>query len=183
MKIRGIAVTLVLAFSICLSFDAVSDSDDKTADMKDGNAVAIASEIPFAKDNHIAENIKKDCDLPSKLSGFIKSYAEEYGTTIEQKPSVSESDSGRVLVVEITDSISRGNAFIGHRKYTEIAGKLYQDGKVVGTFAASRNSGGGAFAGFKNSCAVLGRTVKALGKDVGRWLKSPKMDAKLGDKR
>jgi len=28
---------------------------------------------------------------------------------------------------------------------------------------------------------VLGRTVKVLGQDIAKWLKSPTMDAQLGD--
>ena len=40
---------------------------------------------------------------------------------------------------------------------------------------------GGAFAGYKGSCSVLGRTVKAMGKDVAQWLKAPTDEAALGD--
>ncbi len=40
---------------------------------------------------------------------------------------------------------------------------------------------GGLFAGFKGSCSVLGRTVKAIGKDIAEWLVNPVLDADLGD--
>jgi hypothetical protein len=40
---------------------------------------------------------------------------------------------------------------------------------------------GGAFAGFKGSCSVLGRTVEALGEDIGGWLAAPRDGASLGD--
>jgi hypothetical protein len=183
MKIRGTIATLIFGLMICLSFDAVSDTSSSDTKSNNADAILIANEIPFAKNNHIAANIKRECHLPGKLAEFIKSYAQDYGISITQKPSVSPTDTGRVLVVEITDSVSRGNAFFGHRKYTEIAGTLYQDGNPVGSFKAARNSGGGAFATFKSSCAVLGRTVKALGRDVGHWLKSPVMEASLGDIR
>jgi hypothetical protein len=39
----------------------------------------------------------------------------------------------------------------------------------------------GAFAGFKDSCSVLGRTVKAIGSDIADWLLKPSEDADLGD--
>lgn len=143
--------------------------------------VAFHSVIPYAENNRIAANIKKECNLPTKLSDFIKAYAQDYNVSVEQKPSVSSSDPGSVLMVEIVESVSQGNAFLGHRKYTEIEGKLYQDGAMVASFRAARNSGGGAFGGWKGSCAVLGRTVKALGKDVARWLKAPVQNASLGD--
>lgn len=160
-----------------------SNASTTSASMSDGGTTVIASEIPFAEHNSIAGNIKHDCHLPKKLSDFIKTYADSYHVPLELKPTVSSSDPGRVLVIEITDAMSAGNAFIGHRKYTQIAGKLYQDGKAIGSFEASRNSGGGAFAGFKSSCAVLGRTVKVLGRDVANWLKAPAMNSMLGDMR
>jgi hypothetical protein len=40
---------------------------------------------------------------------------------------------------------------------------------------------GGAFGGFKGSCSVLGRTVKALGKDIAQWLVQPAKGSQLGD--
>ena len=181
MKFHGIAIAFIVTLMALVSFDASSDPSDPSS--KDSNSVAIASEIPFAEGNHIAGNIKSECNLSGKLSEFIKSYSQDNGISIEQKSAVSANDPGRVLVVEITDAVSMGNAFIGHRKYTQISGKLYQDSKMVGSFEGARNSGGGAFAGFKGSCAVLGRCVKALGRDVGNWLKSPTMDASLGDMR
>jgi hypothetical protein len=74
-----------------------------------------------------------------------------------------------------------GNAFIGHSKYSRISGALYQDGDRVAGFRAVRASMGGAFAGYKGSCSVLGRTMKALGKDIAQWLTNPDDGAELGD--
>jgi hypothetical protein len=62
-----------------------------------------------------------------------------------------------------------------------VRGKLYQDGKEIGAFTGRRNSMGGAFGGFKGSCSVLGRTVKALGKDIAQWLVQPAKGSQLGD--
>lgn len=134
--------------------------------------------VSFAKENHIANKIKNECKLVDQLRTFIVEGSDGKVVAGEGEPS---SASGSVLVVEITESISEGNAFMGHRKYTAIAGKLYRGGKEVGTFDGSRNSMGGAFAGYKGSCAVLGRTVKALAQDVNGWLKSPDSGASLGD--
>jgi hypothetical protein len=86
-----------------------------------------------------------------------------------------------ILDVHIKDASSRGNAFTGHHKSTLVVGKLYQDGELIGSFTGRRDSMGGMFAGYKGSCSVLGRTVKALGKDIAEWLKAPTMDAQLGD--
>jgi len=37
------------------------------------------------------------------------------------------------------------------------------------------------FAGFKGTCSIMGRCVKALGRDVAEWLQSPSKGAVLGD--
>ena len=38
-----------------------------------------------------------------------------------------------------------------------------------------------AFATFKGTCSILGRCVKALGRDVSEWLQHPSERAVLGD--
>ena len=124
-----------------------------------------------------------DCDLNTKLLQFITSSATDNGFSIELTEDAAGKSDGDVLHVEIKDAVSSGNAFIGHRKFTFIKGSLSRSGSEIASFAASRNSGGGAFAGYKSSCAVLGRTVKTLGKDVADWLKNPTMNAKLGNMR
>jgi hypothetical protein len=134
--------------------------------------------VSYAKESHVAANIKKECKLVEQLSQFI---VDGSAGTLAAASGEPDTKGGSVLVVEITDSVSQGNAFMGHRKYTAIEGKLYKSGKVVGNFEASRNSMGGAFANYKGSCAVLGRTVKALASDVNGWLRSPSKDASLGD--
>jgi hypothetical protein len=134
--------------------------------------------VSYAKENRVAANIKNECKLVEQLSQFI---VEGSGGTVAAGSGEPNTKKGSVLVVEITDSVSQGNAFMGHRKYTAIQGKLYKSGAVTGNFDASRNSMGGAFANYKGSCAVLGRTVKALASDVNGWLRSPSKDAALGD--
>ena len=88
---------------------------------------------------------------------------------------------GNMLKVEITSAYSAGNAFIGHRKSTAIRGELYDNGTLLASFTGSRVSGGGAWAGFKGSCSVLGRTVETLGQDIVAWLKKPSDNAHLGN--
>ncbi len=51
----------------------------------------------------------------------------------------------------------------------------------MGSFVAARYSTGGAFGGYRVTCSILGRCIKALGKDIAGWLKSTTMDAALGD--
>lgn len=143
--------------------------------------VKIQSIIPFTKDNMIAANIKNECRIGEQLSEFIATYTKDKNVEVERVPAVASTDAGQVLMIEITNAVSEGNAFIGHRKFTQIKGTLYKDGVQVSSFAGGRNSMGGAFAGFKGSCSVLGRTVDALGADISRWFMNPVKNGRLGD--
>jgi len=58
---------------------------------------------------------------------------------------------------------------------------LKENGEVIGSFTGARYSGGGAFGGFKGTCAILGRCIETLGKDIATWLKDPTMNAMLGN--
>lgn len=137
---------------------------------------------PFAEDADIQSKVKNECSkLGSQLSEFTVQFANQHGLVVKLVDSVDTAAEGRVLKLEITDAVSMGNAFIGHQKFTSIRGQLYENGEKVASFRGRRNSMGGAFAGYKGSCSVLGRTVKALGKDVAVWLKNPVDKAELGD--
>jgi hypothetical protein len=143
--------------------------------------IRIPASVPYADAGEIAGNIRRECRINQQLSDYIAEYARERHLAIETVASTDAKMPGRVLVVEITDAVSRGNAFLGHHKATRVRGALYQDGERVGGFRGERDSMGGAFAGFKGSCSVLGRTVKALGSDIAEWLAAPRADAELGD--
>jgi hypothetical protein len=145
------------------------------------DAVTVQSPTPYAEGATIAGKIKHECQITQQLPDFIKQYGHDDGVAVTLAPQVSSAGPGRVLMLEITGAESDGNAFIGHHKSTTVKGRLYQDGVQIGDFTGRRNSMGGAFAGFKGSCSVLGRTVKALGKDIAGWLAHPGKDGLLGD--
>lgn len=144
--------------------------------------VRMQRSTPYADSSHVARKIRKECtDYQEKFSAYAEEFGRKMGVDIQRVDQVDPSDGGAVLVVEITEAVSQGNAFIGHRKFSEIEGTLYRDGEKVASFVGARNSMGGAFAGYKGSCSVLGRTAKALGKDIAEWLTSPDDGDELGD--
>jgi len=83
--------------------------------------------------------------------------------------------------MEILDSVSEGNAFIGHKQFTRVKGELYRDGQLLASFIGQRHTGGRPYGGRKDTCAILERTVEALGKDISRFLMAPRMNATLGE--
>ena len=143
--------------------------------------VLMAKPVPFIDASLIAGNIKRECTIQDQLADYINEYAREHRIEVRFAAEVEPNAAAQVLDVRICESISQGNPFIGHRKSTTAVGKLSRDGALVASFTARRDSMGGMFAGYKGSCSVLGRTVKALGKDIAAWLLAPSMDAQLGD--
>jgi hypothetical protein len=143
--------------------------------------VSMARTVPYSADAEVSAKVRSECvKLQDQLADYVREYGSEQGVQVTLLPS-TEGVGGRVLEVEIVDAVSMGNAFIGHQKYTRVEGRLLEDGAVVGSFKGRRNSMGGAFGGYKGSCSVLGRTVKALGQDIAGWLSSPSEGARLGD--
>ena len=145
----------------------------------EGKTIYVKSIIPYAQNAPVATNIKTECIIDKQLSEFIVSNAQANGMNIVVKDNIGKDD--LELKVEIIDAVSRGGAFRGHNKYVTISGALVKGDKVYQSFKAARISGGGFWGAYKSSCAVLGRTVKALGNDVAIWLSSPMDGAKLGD--
>ncbi|WP_017943049.1 MULTISPECIES: hypothetical protein [unclassified Thioalkalivibrio] len=147
----------------------------------DAPVIRVAHSVPYSDDATIANNIRQECNLEEQFSEFIAHYGADQGIRFERRQDVGPSAGGQVLMVELTDAVSGGNAWIGHRKVTEAAGTLYADGEEQASFTSRRFSGGGAFGGFKGSCSVLGRTVQAMGRDIATWSAAPADGAHLGD--
>ena len=136
--------------------------------------------VAYGADTPVNVRVKRECRLEEKISQFIQEYTKgTYAKIVHEKPS---SGTYHVLTAEIIDVLGRGGgAWSGYKSIT-IKGQLTDHtGKVLGTFQARRYSGGGAFAGYKGTCSILGRCTKALGKDVAYWLQAPDMNATLGD--
>lgn len=156
---------IVIAAALCLSGAAQTQS------------LQVQRPVPYAEDNDIADNIKAECKINEELVDSLK----EHAGSVEFTSGAVDTAKGRVLQLEIVDAVSMGNAWMGHQKYMKVKGALYENGKKVAGFKGRRNSMGGAFAGYKGSCSVLGRTAEALGEDIATWLQAPKDGANLGD--
>ncbi len=141
-------------------------------------SVQLASSIPYAGNANISGKVKDECKLDTQLASFIKSNEASVVLTDE---SLSEKSSGKVLLLEITNVQATGGGAWSGPKSVSVAGKLFDNGKQVGDFTASRYTTGGAFGGFKGTCALVGRCVKSLGKDIGQWLKNPAPGSSLGN--
>lgn len=151
------------------------------APLAGAQSVLVQRPVPYSEDGDVADKIRQECKIDEQLADFLQQSAKEAGIDVQFTSGPVDTSKGRVLDLRITSALSMGNAFIGHQKSSAAAGTLYENGKKVASFKARRNSMGGAFAGYKGSCAVLGRTVKVIGADIAEWLKAPTDGAKLGD--
>lgn len=145
--------------------------------------VVIPEQVQFSNVDAVDGAIVKECGLPQRmhdtLAQALTAAGIEHTSAADAKPKAG----ANVLQLEIASATSGGNAFVGHHKSVTVTGKLFQDGKQTARFVATRASGGGFGAGFKGSCAVLGRCTVTLGQDIARWLAAPVDGAKLGDAR
>ena len=174
LSVSAFRLVLAVLFAFGLSVGAVADEAV--------GSVQLVTSAPYSADNDIRNKIKTKCkNLGTKLSSFTQSYAKKQGVQVALVDSFDTAASGQVLELEISDAVSQGNAFIGHQKFVRVRGTLWENGSRVASFDGQRSSGGGLAGGYKSSCAVLGRCVKALGKDIGAWLANPEDAAELGE--
>jgi hypothetical protein len=182
---------LLISLNGCASSNKTSaptnNTTPQTAQLR-GTGVLVIKQIGFKNDAYIRDAVKKECDLIGKLTQFIEENATaQYAKIITDSTSVP--NNAQVLTIEIEQVESGGGGWSGRRglfggrggRNVGIKGKLTQQGKQLGSFKGLRYSGGGAFGGFKGTCAILGRCVRTLGKDVAEWLANPTSNASLGD--
>jgi len=146
-----------------------------------GNVIYLGREAMYSDVNRIDRAIVTECQLPQQQAELIEIAARRAGLNIVRDEQAAKAGNGRVLQVEIVEAISSGNAFIGHRKMVVVKGRLFEDEKEIGSFQGRRSSMGGAFAGFKGSCAVLGRCLETLAQDITMWMKYPSENARIGE--
>lgn len=120
-----------------------------------------------------APKVIAECDLQHRLPEFLTEFAPNTGPT---------GAGGKTLTLEITHVMGFGGGLYSGPKQLVVKGTLTEGGAVTGSFEVKRTTvTGGAFGGYKGTCSLLHRVAKAVAKDVGEWLPSPTMDAKLGE--
>ncbi|MEQ8689876.1 MAG: hypothetical protein RIC89_03435 [Pseudomonadales bacterium] len=154
-----------LSFSFCASPALAADK------------IGIPAVVPFSETTQVREAVRNECQLGEKVSSFVKRYG---GRSIEFSDSP---DSGKYVVMEITEVHALGGGAYSGPKWMEVTGSLLENGNEVASFRAKRFTTGGAFGGFKGTCAIIGRCTKAIGKDIADWLRDPVDGAELGDAR
>jgi hypothetical protein len=137
----------------------------------------------YEKGMPVPEAVRAECGLEGKVVELVQSAVARNFDKVVLVPDGTKSGAGRSLAMKITGITGTAGGAWSGAKFLTIDGTLRENGKVIGTFRATRLSGGGAFGGYKGTCSILGRCAKALSDDVAKWLSAPTMNAKLGDER
>lgn len=137
----------------------------------------------YEKGLPVPDAVRAECGLEGKVVELVQAAAARNFDKVVLVPDGSKSGAGQSLAMKITGITGTAGGAWSGAKFLTIDGTLRENGKVIGTFRATRLSGGGAFGGYKGTCSILGRCAKALSDDVAKWLAAPTMNAKLGDER
>ncbi|WP_178862918.1 hypothetical protein [Thiomicrorhabdus cannonii] len=191
MKIRYLAV-LALSTSTLVGCGGNATTQPATdsatvaapqAQQSDKITLVSVPQIIAISDNRgqISQAALNECTLTTQYTQLLQEQAQDDGIQVNVVNSQEPTANGYFLKPTFTQIHSGGNAFIGHRKYTQMHMVLYKDGQKMAEADFGRVSGGGFFGGYKGSCSVLGRTVEANAKDTVMWLNSPVDGARFGD--
>lgn len=189
MKIRYLAV-LALSTSTLVGCGGNATTQPDTgsatavqAQPSDKITLVSVPQIIAISDNRgqISQAALNECTLTTQYTQLLQEQAQDDGIQVNVVNSQEPTANGYFLKPTFTQIHSGGNAFIGHRKYTQMHMVLYKDGQKMAEADFGRVSGGGFFGGYKGSCSVLGRTVEANAKDTVMWLNSPVDGARFGD--
>ncbi len=149
--------------------------------------IQVATLIPYADKAEIRDSIREECGLGSKLSKSLVNRGAKkelplvrVGNPVADQE--AETSSRRSLELRITDAIqTSGGLFPTHS--LSIDGVLKEDGRIVGTMEGTRFAQASFFPFRRGECSILSEAVRLLAKDVIKWVKKPKLEARLGDAR
>jgi hypothetical protein len=130
--------------------------------------------VTFAENSGVPDDVKKECHLETRIPEWVAENAKGAA------PGAAGA-SGRVLTMEIKSLMGTGGGAWSGPKQILMEGTLTENGQTIANFTARRTSGGGAWGGYKGTCSILEICGEELGEDIGKWLRAPTMDAKLGE--
>lgn len=185
MKMLRMVFISVATIAVLLGCGASTPTKQTLSASAMKNPVIIASAVPYAANSGAPLAVKRECIIDKQLPEFVESYASGYDIAVvrDSKKAKQQRASGKVLELEFSQIYGQGGGAWSGAKSVTVRGTLRENGKKIGSFVGTRVSGGGAFAGYKGTCSILGRCVKTLGDDIARWLQAPSMNARLGDAR
>ena len=122
------------------------------------DGVTLVAPVTYAVEASVVTKVRQECQLENRLAADINAALANTTTP-----------AGEALRVTILDVMGVGGGAWSGPKSISLRVELMKDGKVERSTRLTRTTGGGAFGGFKGTCAILERDSATLGKDVARW--------------
>ncbi len=122
------------------------------------DGAALVTPVTYAPEASVVQKVRQECQLENRLASDIN--AALVNTT---------TPAGKQLRVTILDVMGVGGGAWSGPKAISLRVELLSGDKVERSTRLTRTTTGGAFGGFKGTCAMLERDSATLGKDVARW--------------
>lgn len=140
-------------------------------------SITIAYTAPYESGIEVRRAIRKECDLERRVAHEIAAETRGKFSMTKRAPVANAGSPGLALDLKIINVEGGIGAARGHKTLT-VAGTLYEDGKVAGSFTATRQTKHG-----RHTCRMLWENIEEIAEDVSRWIVAPTLDAYLGDAR
>ena len=114
--------------------------------------------------------VKKECRLEMLLGNYALSAINQRIGSVQSVSAPKQAGTNKIVQLTIISAHGAGGGAWSGPKSMSIRVDVRKGGIIVDSTVLTRSSGGGAFGGFKGTCAILDRVAKALGKDVAVWL-------------
>ena len=175
-----------LVNTVCTSFlAAIFASLSLSVAQADEGVLNLQKTVPYKPGITIPPDVKLECELPKKLAEYTKSAVGDDFATIKLVDAPTPDATGRTLIMQIVGIDSAGGGAFTGKKGMSIEGALWEKGRQIGNFQATRYSGGrrSTFNPYPGTCKMLRYDAETLGKDVAKWLQKPGLEARLGEAR
>lgn len=180
-RVDQIAALVPLLLTVAISVAPAQEPGDEER----AGTIRISEVIPFAERaggdmgvaaSGIKDRIRSECDVGRSLSELTARAAERHGIELESVADIEVAE-GRVLMMEIEGAHGGAGGSISGTKSLTVRGELRDGDRVVGSFVARRQHTKIIPAG---NCHLFEKLATTVARDIGKWLKSPRMKARLG---
>jgi len=142
-----------------------------------GDGVLVQVPAVFDPQAPVNDAVRRECGVDVLLGNDV--FARVKARFPDSAPAQETSGAADEKVLKLTIlsvNAAGGGAWSG-RKAVAVRADLVQSGKIMATTVKERTSGGGAFGGFKGTCAILDRVTAALAADITAWLAQAALSA------
>ena len=171
-RIVGLCIALIIVPAIGHSVDA-----------GDSGKLILQKKASYEKGLSVPDTLKDKCELETTVVEAVEAFAKHDFYKIDFVDSISPSTPGRALAITISDLSGLSGGVWSGPKHLTIDCTLWQNGRIMATFRATRVAGTAALGSYRGTCEMLERCAKNLGKDVAAWLKNPSINTTVGKLR